>query len=238
MSQTNGMEIYNSEGKPTFTSRPSTQYYLPEVMQVETAVKLNPPTNVAHDNSMSPIRGENTVSVGSTGSRWMAFSGDGILTHKSGEVQYDQTSTKRKDSVCIGVRVLGKCAGGTISTTTTDTTKYYFQSHAVYCAGVTPWVYSGGKVYYTPIPLRVGRALSTTKSRHVSGNALTQFLSGASLNNMLADLATTLVDGLTAPLKSYMASVSEQLAIYNSVGKIPVNHKTETRNDVLYILRE
>jgi hypothetical protein len=234
MTQTNGMEIYNASGSPTFTSRPDTRYYSPKVMQIEVAVKLNPPITVANDNSMSPIRGENKVSVSASGGRWMAFSGDGILTHKSGVVRYDRKVTTKTSTSCIGAGFLKKCW----SSTTTTTTDYYFQSFGVYSAGVTPWVYKDGIVYYTPIPLRGGRALQSTKSSDTSGNSLTQFLSGAALNNLTTGMANYIVSRFTSPLNTYFSGISERIKTYNSVGKIPANHKEETRNDVLFILRD
>lgn len=230
-SVTYGMEIFAGDGHRTFTSRPPRNYYVPKVMQIESATLLAPPNPPAGEHSMSPKRRSTTVPTTASGSRWMAFSGDGVLTRRGRAVMYDQTYNRRSKRV--------RRFGIVVRTDYTHTTvSYYFMSYGIFGAGVVPRVYSGNQIHYCPIPVSVGRALSSTtevkkdSSSTWLGSAVSFVTDGASA------VFNSITSGSVRPLVTFITTFGATTVGYSRVGDIPAISAEQTRNDVVFLLRD
>jgi hypothetical protein len=140
-SEGNGFEVYDSSGRICFTSRPHPDWFLYQLMEIDSVVLVDQPDSVADQYSMAPSG--NPVYINK---KWVSYSSSGVGA-KIGDVTVYRSH---------------RGGGGYGEVSFTD--NYYFVSHGLYCTGVTPGAASDGNIYASYITLDCGRELGKTHS--------------------------------------------------------------------------
>jgi hypothetical protein len=140
-----GMEVYGfvDNGQSAFrnvcfTTRPHPDFYLYNLMQIDSVVTVDPPAGVADPYSMAPVG--TPISIDK---RWVSYSTGGV-------------------GAKIGnVTVYRSHKGGDIVEFIDN---YYFMSHGFFCSGVTPGAATDGNIYSSYITLNCERQLGKDHS--------------------------------------------------------------------------